>query len=249
MARKTKLDALKTRQQLLDAAITEFATRGFNGTTLTDIARAAGVTRGAVYWHFESKEALFNEIWKEQLPVRQLIAPLLSSETRHNPLQLLRETLTLALQYISCNPRWRALMQILYQKCEFNSEMMPEQEIRSQLGFNKERMAALIRQCIASGQVSQSINIELTLTLFCGCLSGIVKNWLLKPDAINLYGQAQEIVDNMLLMLPPNNKENVATLSATSVEFTPAAENNVPITLPEVGAAFRHGGINPRPGE
>lgn len=212
MARKTKIDALKTRQQLLDAAITEFASRGFSRTTLTDIARAAGVTRGAVYWHFQSKEALFNEIWKEQVPVRQLITPLLSCETRHNPLQLLRETLTLALQYISCNPRWRALMQILYQKCEFSSEMISEEEIRSQIGFNKERMAALIRQCIATGQVAESTDVELIIILFFGCLSGIVKYWLLKPDSINLYSQASEIVDNMLMILPRNNQDKLSAI-------------------------------------
>ncbi|WP_049293829.1 acrEF/envCD operon transcriptional regulator [Franconibacter helveticus] len=230
MARKTKIDALKTRQQLLDAAITEFASRGFSRTTLTDIARAAGVTRGAVYWHFQSKEALFNEIWKEQVPVRQLITPLLSCETQHNPLQLLRETLTLALQYISCNPRWRALMQILYQKCEFSSEMISEEEIRSQIGFNKERMAALIRQCIATGQVAESTDVELMIILFFGCLSGIVKNWLLKPDSINLYGQASAIVDNMLMILPRNNQDKLSAINP--------AGNNVPITFHKPAAPF-----------
>ena len=55
MARKKKEDAQKTRQLLIEAAIGEFATRGVANTTLTDIADAAKVTRGAVYWHFSSK--------------------------------------------------------------------------------------------------------------------------------------------------------------------------------------------------
>ena len=63
MARRTKDDALKTRQMLLDAAIEQFAQRGVSSTTLTDIADAAGVTRGAVYWHFASKSELFNAMW------------------------------------------------------------------------------------------------------------------------------------------------------------------------------------------
>ncbi|KAE9861883.1 TetR family transcriptional regulator, partial [Escherichia coli] len=50
MARKKKEDAQKTRQLLIEAAIAEFATRGVANTTLTDIADAAKVTRGAVYW-------------------------------------------------------------------------------------------------------------------------------------------------------------------------------------------------------
>ncbi|PLM57784.1 acrEF/envCD operon transcriptional regulator, partial [Klebsiella michiganensis] len=54
MPRRTKEDALKTRQLLIESAIQQFALRGVTSTTLADIADAAGVTRGAVYWHFAS---------------------------------------------------------------------------------------------------------------------------------------------------------------------------------------------------
>lgn len=63
MARRTKEEAFRTRQMLLNAAIEQFALHGVSGTTLTDIADAAGVTRGAVYWHFTSKNELFNAMW------------------------------------------------------------------------------------------------------------------------------------------------------------------------------------------
>ena len=73
MARKTKADALKTRQHLIDTAIVQFAARGVSNTTLNDIADAASVTRGALYWHFENKTQLFNELWLQQPPLRDLI--------------------------------------------------------------------------------------------------------------------------------------------------------------------------------
>ena len=50
-----------------------------------------------------------------------------------DPLSTLREKFIIGLQYIANNPRQRALMQILYQKCEFSSDMMPEAEIRKEL--------------------------------------------------------------------------------------------------------------------
>lgn len=62
MARKKKEEAQKTRQQLIEAAIGLFATRGVANTTLADIADAAQLTRGAVYWHFSSKAEIFNAI-------------------------------------------------------------------------------------------------------------------------------------------------------------------------------------------
>lgn len=73
MAKKTKVDALKTRQHLIETAIVQFALRGVANTTLNDIADAADVTRGAIYWHFENKTQLFNEIWLQQPPLRELI--------------------------------------------------------------------------------------------------------------------------------------------------------------------------------
>ena len=59
MARRTKEDVLATRTALLDAAERVFLQRGVSRTSLADIAQAAGVTRGALYWHFKDKAALF----------------------------------------------------------------------------------------------------------------------------------------------------------------------------------------------
>lgn len=59
MARKTKEDALETRNQLLDAAEKVFFDKGFSQTSLMDIAEAAGLSRGAIYWHFKNKGDLF----------------------------------------------------------------------------------------------------------------------------------------------------------------------------------------------
>ena len=59
---RTKDDAQKTREALLSAGGTVFARKGFDKATLDDIARQAHVTRGAVYWHFKDKTALFYAI-------------------------------------------------------------------------------------------------------------------------------------------------------------------------------------------
>jgi TetR/AcrR family transcriptional regulator, acrEF/envCD operon repressor len=136
MARKKKEEAQKTRQQLIEAAIEQFATRGVANTTLTDIADAAKVTRGAVYWHFCSKSQLFNAIWEQQLPLREIIRDRLSLSENDDPLLILREQFITALQYIAREPRQFALLQILYHKCEFNSDMIAECEIRKRIGFN-----------------------------------------------------------------------------------------------------------------
>ena len=57
-----RLSADVRRQQLLDVALRIFAGRGFDATTMDDIAEAAGVTKPLLYQHFESKRALYLEL-------------------------------------------------------------------------------------------------------------------------------------------------------------------------------------------
>ncbi len=51
-----------TRQHILTVASDQFLTHGYAGTSLSDLIRAAGITKGAFYHHFPSKEALAVEV-------------------------------------------------------------------------------------------------------------------------------------------------------------------------------------------
>ena len=67
MSRKTKEEAEKTRARILASALSLFVKRGYEKTTFTDIAARLKMTKGAVYWHFETKEALLVALVKEML--------------------------------------------------------------------------------------------------------------------------------------------------------------------------------------
>ena len=58
MPKRAKEEALKTRARILASALSLFARKGYDHTTFTDIAARLKMTKGAVYWHFASKEAL-----------------------------------------------------------------------------------------------------------------------------------------------------------------------------------------------
>lgn len=62
--RKTKTEALKTKEHLMLAALETFYRKGIARTSLNEIAQAAGVTRGALYWHFKNKEDLFDALFQ-----------------------------------------------------------------------------------------------------------------------------------------------------------------------------------------
>lgn len=207
MAKKTKADALKTRQHLIETAIVQFALRGVSNTTLNDIADAARVTRGAIYWHFENKTQLFNEVWAQQPALRELIQDKLLVHDAESPLEQLREQLIVGLQYIAEIPRQQALLQILFHKCEFNEEMISEQEIREKMGFNLHTLRQTLQKSMVKGEIANQLDLDVMVIVIYGAFSGIVKNWLINPTGYNLYQQAPVLVDNVLRMLMPDHNK------------------------------------------
>ena len=107
MVRRTKTEAAATRQKLLDAAAAVFRERGVAHSTLAEVAAAAGVTRGAVYWHFRDKAHLFDALCeREQLPMEAMLA--CAGETRQkDPLGALR-TLAVERPHAPCDQRANA---------------------------------------------------------------------------------------------------------------------------------------------
>ena len=64
--RRSRRDERKeeTRRELIEAATATFARRGFHGASLEEIAREAGFSTGAVYWHFKNKDDLFLAVFE-----------------------------------------------------------------------------------------------------------------------------------------------------------------------------------------
>ncbi|TGB65394.1 acrEF/envCD operon transcriptional regulator [Escherichia sp. E4736] len=210
MAKRTKAEALKTRQELIEIAIAQFAQYGVSKTTLNDIADAANVTRGAIYWHFENKAQLFNEMWLQQPSLRELIQERLTEGLEHDPFLQLREKLIVGLQYIAEIPRQQALLQILYHKCEFSDEMLAEAVIREKMGFNPQILREVLQACQQQGDIAKSLDLDVVMIIIDGAFSGIVQNWLMNIAGYDLYKQAPALVDNVLRMFMPD--ENITKL-------------------------------------
>jgi TetR/AcrR family transcriptional repressor of acrEF/envCD operon len=84
----------------------------------------------------------------------------LATENEQEPLNALRERFIAGLRYIAANPRQRALMQILYQRCEFASDMLSENEIRQRIGFNYSLIGGILQRCVRNNILPAETNIE-----------------------------------------------------------------------------------------
>lgn len=65
MARKSATNSDDTRNQIIRCAFALFGHKGFDGVSVQDIAHETGLSKGALYWHFENKEGLYYECLKE----------------------------------------------------------------------------------------------------------------------------------------------------------------------------------------
>lgn len=199
MARKTKQQALETRNHILDAAISRFSELGVAKTSLADIATAAGVTRGAIYWHFRNKTDLLNEIWAQSESGLEDIELEYQLKYPDDPLSVLRAMLTYVLEATVRDKRRRALMEIIFHKCEFVGEMTTLQMMQQTLYLEcYEKIEDVLRQCMAAQQLPDRLDTRRTAIVMRGYITGIMENWLFMPESFDLATDARQLVDVLL---------------------------------------------------
>lgn len=114
MVRRTKAETEITRSRIIEAALAAFAASGVRGTTLEDVAVRAGVTRGAVYWHFSDKLALVSEMIASLEWPLDIGADIASYHAHPQPLELLLQQLWRQMERCMNSPsQWRTVRLVL----------------------------------------------------------------------------------------------------------------------------------------
>jgi TetR/AcrR family acrAB operon transcriptional repressor len=201
MVRKTKEDALITRELILDAAAMLFAERGVSGTTLQHIATAAGVTRGAIYWHFADKGAMFNAMMERAAMPLEAAMALLDRPDRSDPLGDLRDYAVRVFRLTVEDPHARRTFEIATLKMEYTDEMSAVRERRAlnQADWIK-RAESRIRIGIRHGQVRPGVKPGVVALGMWVLIEGLVRNWLMAPQ-FNLVKMGGEIIETHLASL------------------------------------------------
>lgn len=123
MVRKTKEEAEKTRKQIIDAARAVFHQHGVGRSTLEKIAKAAGVTRGAVYWHFKDKSELFFAMREDVfVPMHERIDAILFSPSYDNPLDAIEASQKEFFRVLEDCAVVREVFEIMILRCEYVDE-------------------------------------------------------------------------------------------------------------------------------
>lgn len=202
MARKTKAEALATRAQILDAAERVFAERGVARTSLHEIATAAGLTRGAVYWHFRGKYDLLAALWKRAtLPLDEEFAAI-DAAVGDDPLRRIREKTARVAHRVVHDARTRNILGIALLRCEMVDEIAEATpQILRERDACRAGMVGELAAARSAGQVRSDVDPEGAAIALHGMLDGLCYHWLLDPGHFDLEHVVRDCVGNWLVGL------------------------------------------------
>ncbi len=203
MPKRTKAEAEATREALLDAAEVIFLERGVSRTSLEQIARQAGMTRGAVYWHFKNKSDLFHAMLdRVKMPLRQLLDDVEDAEQPRAPLESLRLATLHALERLQ-RPRSRRVHTILFHRCESSSDI-DMLELQDRLSCDcYETMVERFQEARRTGTLVESIEPEIACRMLMSMFGGLMHDWLRAPQRYDIGEVGPCMIDTFFERITP----------------------------------------------
>ncbi len=214
MARRTREDAAATREQLLDAAERVFRDRGVTRTSLAEVAAEAGVTRGAVYWHFRDKADLFTAMCQRATSPLDTLAERASETNGGSPLAALRALCVDALEHLSGDARAQAVFEIMFHRSELAGERASVAERHDRdCAHARTRVESMIAKAVAAGELPRDTDVPLAAHALYAYLTGLMHQWTLDPSCCDLRATAPALVDTFMAGLsarPPRVRPSAA---------------------------------------
>jgi TetR/AcrR family acrAB operon transcriptional repressor len=177
--RKTKEEAEVTKEKLMDAGLKVFSRKGYATATLDDIAKEAGVTRGAVYWHFKGGKAdLLVAILNDGITrANDIMLKVIAAEEK--PIKKLERLAVRMLEFLEEDERYRAVQEILIFKTGDDPELMLR--LADKQLAQRETLKYLVDMIEAAkeaGEVRRDVDSATIALAYYGMINGTVLLWM-----------------------------------------------------------------------
>ncbi|HEX9683065.1 MAG TPA: TetR/AcrR family transcriptional regulator [Acidimicrobiales bacterium] len=192
--RRAVTDAEKAarRVQILDAAKSVFATSGFHDTTVADVAGAAGLSYGSIYWYFDSKDALFHAVLEtEAARLAEAVVEALDLEpTVEDPLRPFTEAVRVTLDHFEDDPDSARLL--------FRDAVALGGEFEAHVGRIYERFIRRTEDTLAQAAEAggvRSVSLRLAAVSVSSLVMQLVSRRLVTDDGMTTDEAAAGLVD------------------------------------------------------
>lgn len=188
---------MRTRQKIFDTAMSLFAKKGYDKVTVDDICEKVGVTKGAFYNHFKSKDQIileeFMRMDEHYLKVAQDISGLESSREKLRVFN--REAIKLM------SDLGATMLKVVY-----HSQIAPNMK-RPYLTNSRRSLYRITNQLIREGQergeVRSDLQSEEMASMFINCFRGQIYHWCLSNGSFDLMETCGKLMDILLESLAP----------------------------------------------
>jgi TetR/AcrR family acrAB operon transcriptional repressor len=195
--RKTKTEALKTRSDVLKSAMKVFLAKGYSQTSLADIAKNAGYTRGAVYWHFEDKSEIL-EILVSKFHDRFLYKQAEILPSALDPIQKVTEMININFLELYRNKEFRDFIELTWFKTEIDQHAgLLQGKVAITKIFN-DTITRLFREAAQAGTLKEEIDPEIAALTISSLINGIYRGYFVMADKLQSEKVGKSIIENYL---------------------------------------------------
>lgn len=234
MVRRTKEESQVTRAAIIAAARDVFFDHGVSRTSLEQIAKAAGVTRGAIYWHFADKAELFYAMRDEvQIPlIDRTDSALADADPTLDPLRRIERFLGIIIDHIFNDAATRKTFQIMTFKCEYVGEFARDLETACVMHNElRDKFAEQYREAHRLGILRAGVDPLDAASDTLIFVSGLIKIWIVDDSG--------ELVRKHAARLVVDHIEGKRVVPATAPTTAPPIEPARAPACPAVGGVSR----------
>ena len=174
MARKSKEEAEKTRQAVIDAALDVFSEKGYAKATFDEIAARAGFTKGAVYWYFRNKADLVVALISEYMERKRL--ELMPSIPEGDTLDDLLDYFTLWAKVLREDMRFSKFNRFIICQMEWSEGVVDrvQKGLATQKDWHLEKINQVLVKSRESGELKENLDLDLVREIIRSTYVGIV---------------------------------------------------------------------------
>ena len=202
---KLKPETLEERKsQILQAALTCFARKGYHQTTMDDIVKEAGLSKGGVYWHFGSKKELFLVLFEAMIADTE-VAVLNSLETNQSVREKLIDTLRMY-SVLATADEFQSIMPLLIDVWAQNRRDPDVNQVTVALYHRfREPLVQLIDAGIAAGEF-KSVNAQALANILFALYDGLMVQWMIDESAVDWDAVNDTVVQTWVAGLMAGDK-------------------------------------------
>ena len=205
-----------TRERIIASAARVFGQKGFQRASLDQVASDAGLTKGAIYWHFKSKNDLYFALLdarfqRDVSSMREAQSAMLADAAPQDTPRLMATLFGASLQAATTDPDWpRLFVEVMGHS--------REPEVRERIGQFYEQGWDFARQMVTdlqlAGRIRRDIDPDMMATFWFALADGLILAWLSQPERNDFTMLAQGILDMMWRGIAPDDDNNKITGAA-----------------------------------